>query len=281
MDAMTNTNDARGGAVLVTGASRGIGEAVARALAASGRHVLLAARGAADLERVRAAIATDGGRADVLELDVADPDAVARVAARALELTDGALAALVNNAGIARAAPLVPKRDREGRGRNGPDYEAHLAINFHGPRRLVEALAPTWIERGAGTIVNVASSAALYGYPYVAAYCASKHALLGWSRSAALETSGRGLRWFAVCPHYVDSPMLAASVERVVAATDRTPQQAREHFAASNPSGRLVTVEQVAEVVRDALDGTLTPGVFELDGAATRSIERWERDAKV
>lgn len=277
---MTNTTDRADGAVLITGASRGIGAAIARALAAGGRHVLLAARGAADLERVGAAITADGGRADVLELDVGDARSIEAAAARATELAGGALAALVNNAGIARAAPLLPKPGREGPSSKGPDYEAHLAINFHGPRRLVEALAPAMLAAGGGAVINVASSAALVGYPYVAAYCASKHALLGYTRSAALETGARGLRWYAVCPHYVDSPMLAASVAKVVAATGRTPDEARAHFAASNPSGRLVTVEQVAEVVRDAIDGALAPGVFELDGADARSIEAWETGAK-
>lgn len=262
--------------VLVTGASRGIGEAVARALAARGHHVLLAARTVDALERLAGQIVADGGAATPLALDVADPASIGAAASRALELAGPAPLALVNNAGIAEAGPLIPKPGRE-----GPDYEGHLAVNFHGPRRLVEALAPTLIERGGGAVVNVASSAALVGYPYVAAYCASKHALLGYARSAALETAARGLRWYAICPHYVDSPMLAASIERVVAATGRTPDEARAHFAASNPSGSLVRVEEVAELACSAIAGTCAAGVYELDGARAERIEAWEYDAKV
>jgi len=273
---MSDPHDRSRSFVLVTGASRGIGEAVARALAAAGHHAIVAARSTDDLERVAGEIAGAGGAATAIALDVADPASIAAAAERVEAIAGGALDALVNNAGIAHAAPLLPKP-----GRPGPDYEAHLAVNFHGPRRLVEAFAPAMIARGGGAVVNVASSAALVGYPYVAAYCASKHALLGYARSAALETAARGLRWYAVCPHYVDSPMLAASVERVVAATGRTHDEAREHFAASNPSGRLVRVDEVAGLVRDAVAGTRATGVYELDGANTTLVEAWESDAKV
>lgn len=260
---------------LVTGASRGIGAAIARKLAASGFHVVLAARTTEALDRLAAEIEAGGGSATAVELDVTDDASVRAAVARAEERSQGALALLVNNAGIAESGPLLPRA-----GKPGPDYARHLDVNLHGPRRLVEAAAPAMLAAGGGTVVNVASSAALEGYAYVAAYCASKHALLGYTRSAALETGPRGLRWFAICPHYVDSPMLAASIERVVKLTGRTSEEARAQFASQNPGGALVSEQQVADAVLAAQLGTYAPGVIELDGARTQQIESWEVAAR-
>jgi 3-hydroxybutyrate dehydrogenase len=259
---------------LVTGASRGIGAAIARKLAAHGIHVVLGARSTTALERLAREIQAEGGRATAVALDVTDDESVRAAVALAQERAQGAIDLLVNNAGIAESAPLLPRP-----GRPGPDYARHLDVNLHGPRRVVEAAAPAMLAAGGGAIVNVASSAALEGYAYVAAYCASKHALLGYTRSAALETGPRGLRWFAICPHYVDSPMLAASIERVVKVTGRTAEEARAQFAAQNPGGALVSEQQVAEAVLSAQIGTYVPGVIELDGAHARQIESWEANA--
>ncbi|QDU84181.1 Diacetyl reductase [(S)-acetoin forming] [Planctomycetes bacterium Pla163] len=260
---------------LVTGASRGIGAAIARTLAAHGIDVVLGARSTSALERLAAEIEAEGGRATAVELDVTDDASVRAAVTAAQEWSQGALDLVVNNAGIAESAPLLPRA-----GRPGPDYARHLDVNLHGPRRVVEAAAPAMLEAGGGAIVNVASSAALRGYAYVAAYCASKHALLGYTRSAALETGPRGLRWFAICPHYVDSPMLAASIARVVEATGRTLEEARAQFAAQNPGGALVSEQQVADAVLAAHRGTHVPGVIELDGVHARQIESWEASAR-
>ena len=148
-------------------------------------------------------------------------------------------------------------------------YERHMRINFHGARHLVEAALPGMRARGYGRIVNVASSAALRGYAYVAAYCASKHALLGYTLAAADELSGKGVTVNAVCPHYVDSPMLAASIARVVEKTGKSPKEAREFFRNVNPGRRIVTMDEVADAVYGLLVDDEAPNgrVVELDGS--------------
>lgn len=257
---------------LVTGASRGIGFEIARTLVAAGAPVALAARGRADLELARDRLVAEfpGAKLRVIEMDVAEAQSIA-AASLALEVFEaevGPLGWLVCNAGMARSAPLLPKR--------APDedlYAAHLAVNFHGPRRLVEALVPAMVARGSGAVVNVASSAGLVGYPYVAAYCASKHALLGFTRAAALELRSTGVRISALCPHYVDSPMLQASIDNLVAKTGRTEADARAFFAGQNPGGRLVSAAQVAAACLALLRSASTGIVRELDGTAERDVD--------
>jgi len=253
--------------VLVTGASRGIGAAIARELAAGGWNVVAAARTESATERVaRELEAETGQRALAVAMDVADPNSIRAGVARAREFANevGPIEALVNNAGIAVSAPLLG-----GRSEAGDLYDLHMRVNFHGARLVAEELLPDMLERGAGCLVNIASSAALQGYAYVAAYCASKHALLGWSRAAAEELRAKGVSVHAICPHYVDSPMLSDSVARLVEKTGKSEEEARGFFAAQNPGGRLVTPEEVASSVSRALAGELTELVLELDGSSS------------
>lgn len=257
---------------LVTGASRGIGFEIARALVAAGAPVALAARGRPDLEAARERLLAEfsGAKLRVIEMDVAEPRSIeaAHLALEVFEAEVGPLGWLVCNAGMAKSAPLLPKHPPA-----GDLYAEHLAVNFHGPRRLLEVLGPAMVARGSGAVVNVASSAGLVGYAYVAAYCASKHALIGFTRAAALELKSTGLRVSALCPHYVDSPMLAASIDNLVAKTGRTPEDARAFFAAQNPGGRLVTPAQVAAACLALLRSGRTGIVRELDGTAERDVD--------
>jgi len=261
-------NDGQRHVALVTGGSRGIGAAIARQLARSGAAVVVAARGAEDRERLVAELEASGARAWSVELDVIDPESVVEGVrlARALSETAGPLDWLVNNAGIALSAPLLPKGPQGGV-ENTELFDRHLAVNLHGPRRLVEALAPGMKERSYGRIVNVASSAGLRGYSYVAGYCASKFALVGYTLAAAHELASAGITVDAVCPHYVDSPMLDASVERVVRATGKDPLEVRAFFRSENPGGELVTPDEVAAAVLDLLASDATGTLVELDGS--------------
>ncbi|MFT5286479.1 MAG: NAD(P)-dependent dehydrogenase (short-subunit alcohol dehydrogenase family) [Planctomycetota bacterium] len=251
--------------VVVTGASRGIGAAIARELASRGWSVIAAARTEPDTRAlVRELENSFGQRACAVRMDVADPESVSTGIQRAEEFAAnaGPIEALVNNAGIAISAPLL------GRSSTGIDlYEQHMRVNFHGARLVAEGLLPGMIERGSGGIVNVASSAGLHGYSYVSAYCASKHALIGWTRSAAMELESKQVRVQAVCPHYVDSPMLAESVQRLVEKTGKSQAEAREFFAQQNPGGRLVTPEEVARAVAYLLGRKITGTILELDGS--------------
>jgi NAD(P)-dependent dehydrogenase (short-subunit alcohol dehydrogenase family) len=123
------------------------------------------------------------------------------------------------------------------------------------------------VERGRGSIVNVASSASLQGYAYAAAYCVAKHAVLGYTRAAALELERKGVRVHAVCPHYVDTDLTSESVRRIVAKTGRSAEEAREFLAAQNPGGRLIEPGEVAEAVLTLLQSERGGLLAELDGS--------------
>jgi NAD(P)-dependent dehydrogenase (short-subunit alcohol dehydrogenase family) len=249
---------------LVTGAGRGIGAAIASKLARDGAAVFVAARSQEACTEIAQEICENGGTAWPLYLDVGDPESIETAVAEARELSRdvGPIDWLVNNAGIAVSAPFL----EHGR-KSGVDlYEQHLRINFHGPRRMCETLAPAMIERKYGRIVHVASSAGLKGYAYAAAYTASKHALVGYSRSASAELAKTGVTMNLVCPHYVDSPMTDQSIARVIAKTKRSEAEARAVFAAQNPGGTLVSVGEVADVVLELLSGDKNGSIAELVG---------------
>lgn len=249
---------------LVTGASRGIGASVARALARAGAPVVLAARGLEACQALATELEDEGGAARAIALDVTDPAAIARAvtAVEALEPELGELGGLVNNAGIAVSQPLLAQS-----GATDALVARLMAVNFDGARRVAEAFLPGMKARGFGRVVNVASSAGLRGYAYVSAYCASKFALLGWTLAAADELATSGVTVNAVCPHYVDTPMLAQSIQTLVEKTGRTPEAARAFFADQNPGGRLVDPEEVARAVLSFLRGSATGTLLELDGA--------------
>jgi len=249
---------------LVTGAGRGIGAAIALRLARAGAAVVCAARSLESVHDTADAIKAEGGLAWAVHLDVTDPatydDAVAELEPE-LERRGGVWW-LVNNAGIAETAPFL-RHERE----TGVDiYEKHLRTNFHGPRRLIERFAPAMLERGHGRIVNVASSAGLRGYPYAAAYVASKHALVGYTRCAAAELAGKGVTLNLVCPHYVDSPMTDGTVGRIVKKTGRDPAEVRAFLAKENPGGSLVSCEEIADVVARLAGGDRNGMLVELVG---------------
>jgi NAD(P)-dependent dehydrogenase (short-subunit alcohol dehydrogenase family) len=249
---------------MVTGAGRGIGAAISSRLAREGAAVLVAARSQEACLGVVQEIRAGGGVAWPIHLDVGDPESIESAIAEAREASSavGPIDWLVNNAGIAISAPFL----EHGR-KSGVDlYEQHLRVNFHGARRMCEALVPSMIERKYGRVVHVASSAGLKGYAYAAAYSASKHALVGYARSAFAELSKTGVTMNVVCPHYVDSPMTDQSVARVIAKTKKSAAEARAFFAAQNPGGTLVSVDEVADVVFELLAGGKNGAIAELVG---------------
>jgi NAD(P)-dependent dehydrogenase (short-subunit alcohol dehydrogenase family) len=252
---------------LVTGASRGIGAAIAERVARAGASVLVTARTRAACEGTVARVHAAGGTAWPLALDVGDPASIASALDEARKLTGpfGSIDWLVNNAGIAESAPFADA-EREQR------LARHLETNFHGARRLMEALIPAMEARGHGRVVNVASSAGLRGYAYVSAYCASKFALVGYSLAVADELEGSGVLVNLVCPHYVDSPMLGAAVQRLVEKTRMEAGMAREFFRRSNPGARLVTMDEVAGAVVHLLRGEEHGAIVELDGSSERRL---------
>ena len=246
---------------LVTGGGQGIGAAICERLVSGGATVIVTGR---VLENCEALAARLGQRALAVRLDVTDRDSIRAALEQALRCSEtvGPIDWLVNNAGMARSAPLLHECEVTDL------YVEHMQVNFHGARRMVEALLPGMRERGYGRIVNVASSAGLRGYAYVSAYCASKHALVGYTRSAALELEKTGVTMGAVCPHYVDSPMTDRSAERIAEKTGRSPDEARGILAAQNPGGRLVTPGEVAGAAWELLAGDENGAIVELDGSS-------------
>ena len=233
---------------VVTGASRGIGLAIARTLCAHGARVTLMAR---DAEALGAAAAELGGDTAWQTVDVTDADSVAAAFARA-----GVVDILVNNAGQAASAPF---------GRTDAAlWQRMLDVNLTGAYHCIQAALPGMLDAGRGRVVNVASTAGLTGYRYVAAYCAAKHGLVGLTRALALEVASRGVTVNAVCPGFTDTDLVADAVANIVRKTGRTEAQARAELAAANPQGRLVQPEEVAHAVA----WLCMPGAAAMNGQA-------------
>jgi NAD(P)-dependent dehydrogenase (short-subunit alcohol dehydrogenase family) len=221
---------------VVTGASRGIGLAIARALLAQGARVTLMARDAAALEAAAADLGGGGSSVAWQTLDVTDPASVSEAFARA-----GAAGILVNNAGQAASSPFM---------RTDADmWQRMLDVNLTGAYHCIQAALPAMLDAGWGRVVNVASTAGLTGYRYVAAYCAAKHGLVGLTRALALELAAKGITVNAVCPGYTETDIVQEAVANIVRKTGRTDSQARAELAAANPQGRLVQPEEVAHAV--------------------------------
>jgi NAD(P)-dependent dehydrogenase (short-subunit alcohol dehydrogenase family) len=223
----------RGKHAVVTGASRGIGLAVARTLLAHGARVTLLAR---DAEALALAAAALGEGAAWQAVDVSIETSVATAFARA-----GAVDILVNNAGQAASAPFA-KTD-------AALWQRMLDVNLTGAYRCIQAALPAMLDAGWGRIVNVASTAGLTGYRYVAAYCAAKHGLVGLTRALALELASKGITVNAVCPGYTETDIVREAVANIVRKTGRSAPDARAELAAANPQGRLVRPEEVAHAV--------------------------------
>lgn len=216
--------------VAVTGAGRGIGRSIAERFLEGGWKVWALCRQKPALE----------GNVHHVPFD-ADDERSVMDAARTLTTDAGHLTALVNNAGIAISSPLHKTSTAE--------FERTMRINVTAPFLLTRELSGAMVKAGHGRIVNIASTAAKKGFKYTAAYCASKHALLGLTRALALELAPKGVTINAVCPGWTDTDMLKASVQRIVDSTGRSVSEAQETFAKMNPLHRPVQPEEVAELV--------------------------------
>lgn len=221
---------------LVTGGGTGIGAAIARRLAASGMKVTVLGRRREPLKQVCAESA--GMAAVIADITRKEEVVAALVAARA---KFGPVHVLVNNAGMAMSAPL-DKISLD-------DWQQVLAVNLTGTFICTRAVLDDMREAGWGRVINIASTAALRGYPYVASYCAAKHGVLGLTRALALELARDGITVNAVCPGYTATELIDEALQNISSQSGRSREQAMEKLTSLNPQRRLVQPEEVADAV--------------------------------
>jgi len=223
----------------ITGGGRGIGRAIAIAFAREGASVAVAARTVKQVRAVANEIAKQFGiDALPLKCDVRQKEWVNEAFDKFRAHFGRGPDILVNNAGVAKSELFVKSDERM--------WELHLNTNLGGTFRCTRAALPEMIERRWGRIINIASIAGKVGGPYISAYAASKHGVLGLTRSVALEVATNGITVNAICPGYVDTDMTSRGVENIVAKTGRAAAAALEAIKRMSPQNRLVTPEEVA-----------------------------------
>lgn len=235
---MTSQNAPR--AALVTGGGTGIGRACALRLARDGWAVTVAGRDRARLDATVADIRAAGGRAVAVTLDVTDPESVRRGVAEAAA-AHGPATVVVNNAGVAASAKFTELTLDE--------WRRTFDVNVTGAFLVTQACLPAMLAAKHGRVVMIGSTASVQGFPYVAHYVASKHAVLGLARALALEVATKGVTVNCVCPGYVDTELTQRSVETIARTTGRPPEDARRSLEAASPQRRLLTPGEVADTV--------------------------------
>ncbi len=254
--------DLRGKTALITGGGRGIGRAIALALAAAGADVAVCARTAPEIESVARMIEAGGRRALATTCDVTDPSQVGRMA-EDVSGRLGPVEILVNNAGMGASHKFLGHPDEL--------WHQMLAVNLTSVYHVTKAFVPAMVERRRGRIINIASTAAKTGARYVAAYTAAKHGVLGLTRALALELARYDITVNAICPGYVNTPMTEASIAAIAVRTGRSQTEARQALEQMSPQRRLIEPEEVA-VVAVMLAGDAARGItgqaINVDGGA-------------
>lgn len=233
-----DTQSLAGRHALVTGASRGIGVAIAQRLLSEGARVTLLGRQLPKVAPVAAKLSTD--RCHAVAADVGNADQM-RAALQDAACHFGPIDILVNNAGQAASAPLHKMDDAL--------WNTMLSVNLTGVYNGMRLVLPSMLERKFGRIVNIASTAGLKGYPYVCAYSAAKHGVIGLTRSVALEVASLNITVNAVCPGYADTEIVRETVSNIQAKTQRSQSEALAMLVANNPQRRLIQSDEVANAV--------------------------------
>ncbi len=217
--------------VVVTGGGRGIGAATARRFKKLGYRVTVMARTRAEIEGL-----ADEISAYAVRVDVGDPASV-----EAAFMAAGPVDVLVNNAGMVRPSQVTKTDVRV--------WEEHLRVNLTGAFLCSLKVLPGMISRQWGRIINVAGTTGLTGYPTLAALCASKHGLVGFTRALAVEVGHKGVTVNAVCPGFVDTDSTMEGLGVLAEKQGQTLEELVESLKARNPQGRLFTADEVAETI--------------------------------
>lgn len=235
----TNVSSLDGRHAFVTGGSRGIGEVVAGALLEAGARVTITGRNAEAVAATAERLGARGAcRGEVVE--VTDAASIRR-AAEAARAAFGPVTIIVANAGQAESAPLHRTADEL--------WDRMIGVNLTGTFLTIRELLPDLLAAGWGRIVNVSSIAGLAGAPYITAYCAAKHGVIGLTRALGVELAKKNITVNAVCPGYTETDMLDFAVTKIVEKTGRSVEEARADLTKGNPQGRFVTPEEVANTV--------------------------------
>lgn len=226
---------------VVTGGGRGMGACIAASLARRGAAVSLLGRTAATLAATAERLAAEhGAKVHTAAADVADEASVAAAIAACREAL-GPVTIMVNNAGIAPSAPFLKS--------DAALWRRVLDVDLMGAVHASRAVLPDMQAAQWGRVVNIASTAGLTGMAYVTAYCAAKHALIGFTRALAMETARKGITVNAVCPGYTDTDIVGDALANITDKTGRSREEALASLVAHNPQGRLIDPEEVAETV--------------------------------
>ncbi len=219
----------QGKKALITGASRGIGRAIALAFAKEGATLALGSRDLASLSALAKAI----GDARAVRLDVSDPESIAKAREEV-----GDVEILVNSAGIAKSVKVLAMDDKH--------WQEHLDVNLTGAFRVTRAFLPPMVKAKWGRVIQIASTAGKIGFAYTAAYCASKHGLIGFTRALALEVATSGITANAICPGFVRTEMAQNAARNIAEKTGKTEAEATRWLEALSPQNRLMEAEEVA-----------------------------------
>jgi NAD(P)-dependent dehydrogenase (short-subunit alcohol dehydrogenase family) len=216
---------------LVTGGGRGIGAACARELAAAGAKVIVAGRTASQNDAVADEVGGEGYVLDLLD----------RAATDAFIAKLGTIDILVNNAGAAESAPLEKVTDEL--------WDRIMELDATAPFRLIRGFAPGMVKAGWGRVVNIASNAGVSGYRYSSAYCAAKHAMVGYTRALAIDLARTGVTINAICPGWVKTQIVDEAVNRIAEKTGRSIDDAQKALEVMNPQNRLLDVTEISHAV--------------------------------